>query len=53
MKTDLNMLLSCHQNEGQNWDLKMGNRSFENVPQFKYFGRTVRNKNFIEKEIKE
>jgi hypothetical protein len=25
------MLLSHHQNEGQNWDIKIANRSFENV----------------------
>jgi hypothetical protein len=30
------MLLSCHQNAGQNNDIKIRNRSFENVTQFKY-----------------
>jgi hypothetical protein len=30
------MLLSCHQNVGQNWDIKIANRSFENVSQFRY-----------------
>jgi hypothetical protein len=25
------MLLFCHQNVGQNWDIKIANRSFENV----------------------
>jgi hypothetical protein len=30
------MLLSRHQNVGQNWDIKMANRSLENVSQFKY-----------------
>jgi hypothetical protein len=30
------MLLSHHQNVGQNWDIKIANRSFENVSQFKY-----------------
>jgi hypothetical protein len=29
------MLLSRHQNVGQNRDIKIGNRSFENVSQFK------------------
>jgi hypothetical protein len=24
---------------GQNWGIKIANRSFENVPQFKYLGR--------------
>jgi hypothetical protein len=29
------MLLSCHQNVGQNQGIKIENRSFENVSQFK------------------
>jgi putative IMPACT (imprinted ancient) family translation regulator len=29
-------LLSRHQNVGQNHDIKIANRSFENVSQFKY-----------------
>jgi hypothetical protein len=37
------MLLSRHQNVGQNWDIKTANRSFENVSQFKYLGATVTN----------
>jgi hypothetical protein len=35
------MLLSRHQNVGQNRDVKIVNRSFENVSQFKYLGTTV------------
>jgi hypothetical protein len=35
------MLVSRDQNAGQNRDIKIGNRSFENVSQFKYFGTTV------------
>jgi hypothetical protein len=46
------MLLSCHQNAGQNWDIKMANRSFENVSQFKYLGMIVTNQNLIQEEIK-
>jgi hypothetical protein len=34
------MLLSRHQNAGQNHDMKMTNRSFDNVAQFKYLGMT-------------
>jgi hypothetical protein len=30
------MLLSCHQNAGQNHNIKIGDISFENVAQFKY-----------------
>jgi hypothetical protein len=46
------MLLSCHQNAGQNRDIKKVNRSFENVAQFKYLGMTVTNQNLIQEEIK-
>jgi hypothetical protein len=45
------MLLSRHQNAGQNHDIKIANRSFENVSQFKYLGTTIRNENMIQKEI--
>jgi hypothetical protein len=46
------MLESHDQNAGQNQDMKIGNRSFENVPQFKYLGMTVTNQNLIQEEIK-
>jgi hypothetical protein len=46
------MLLSCKQNADQNLDIKLENRSFENMAQFKYFGTTVTNTNFIQEEIK-
>jgi hypothetical protein len=39
------MLLSRHQNAGQNRDIKIANRLFENVSQFRYLGTTVTNKN--------
>jgi hypothetical protein len=35
------MLLSCHQNAGQNWDIQIANRLSENVSQFKYLGMPV------------
>jgi hypothetical protein len=35
------ILLSRHQNVGQNRDIKIANRSFENASQFKYLGMTV------------
>jgi hypothetical protein len=41
------MLLSCHQNAGQNHDIKIGNRCLEKVAQFKYVGMTVTPKNVI------
>jgi hypothetical protein len=46
------MLLSCQQNVGQNRDMKIANRSFENVSQFKYLGTTVTNQKLIQEEIK-
>jgi hypothetical protein len=46
------MLLSRQQNVGQNWDIKIANRSFENASQFKYLGMTVTNQNLIQEEIK-
>jgi hypothetical protein len=36
------ILLSRHQNVGQNRDIKIANRSFENVSQFNYLGRQFR-----------
>jgi hypothetical protein len=42
------MLLSRHQNVGQNWDIKKANKLFGNVPQFKYLGTTVTNQNLIQ-----
>jgi coproporphyrinogen III oxidase-like Fe-S oxidoreductase len=46
------MSLSFHQNVGQNRDLKIANRSFENLSQSKYLGTTVTNQNLIQEEIK-
>jgi hypothetical protein len=38
------MLLSRHQNARQNHDIKIANRCFENVAQFRYLGMTIRKK---------
>jgi hypothetical protein len=46
------MLLFCHQNAGQNHDLKVANRCLENVAQFRYSGTTVTDQNLIQEEIK-
>jgi hypothetical protein len=46
------MLLSRHQNAGQNHDIKIANRCLENVAQFRYSGKTVTNENLILEEIK-
>jgi ribosomal protein S2 len=45
------MLLSCHQNAGQNHDIKIANRCFENVAQFRYLGTTITNQSLIQEEI--
>jgi hypothetical protein len=36
----------------QNREIKVGNRCFENVPQFRYLEMTITNQNMIEEEIK-
>jgi hypothetical protein len=41
------MLLSHHQDAGQNHNINIANRSFENVAQFRYLGMTVTNQNLI------
>jgi hypothetical protein len=46
------MVVSRHQNVGQNHNLLTVNKSFENVAKFKYLGTTVTNKNFIREEVK-
>jgi hypothetical protein len=46
------MLLSCHQNAGQNYNIKIANRCFENVAQFRYLGMTITDQNLIQEKIK-
>jgi hypothetical protein len=45
------MFLSRHQNIGQNHDIKIAGRCFENVAQFTYLGTTITNQNLIQEEI--
>jgi hypothetical protein len=45
------MIVSCHQNSGQNRNIRTANDSFENVAKFKYFGMTITNQNDIHDEI--
>jgi hypothetical protein len=40
-----------YQNAGQNHDVKIGSRSFENVAQFRYLGTTITNQNLIQEKI--
>jgi hypothetical protein len=46
------LLVSRDQNAGQNREIKIGNRLFENVSQFKYLGTTVTSENLIQGELK-
>jgi hypothetical protein len=46
------MLLSHHKNEGQNHDIKIANRCFENVAQFRYLGMAVINQNLVQEDIR-
>jgi hypothetical protein len=52
LEINVEKLLSVRQNVGQNRDIKIANRLFENVSQLKYLGTTVRNQNLFQEEIK-
>jgi hypothetical protein len=45
------ILLFHHHNAGKNHDMKINDRSFENMAQFKYLGTTVTNQNLIQEAI--
>jgi hypothetical protein len=45
--------ICCRQNGGQNHNIKIANRSLENVAQLKSLGISVTNQNLIQEEIKE
>jgi hypothetical protein len=44
--------MSRHPNSGQNQNIRIANKSFENVTKFKYMGTTLTNQNDIHDEIK-
>jgi hypothetical protein len=44
------VLMSHHQNAGKNHNIKIANRSFENVAVFRYLGMTITNQNLIHEE---
>jgi hypothetical protein len=46
------ILLSHHQNSGENHDMKVANICFDNGAQIKYLGTRVTNQNLIQEEIK-
>jgi hypothetical protein len=46
------MVMSEDQNAGQNGNIQVGNKSFETVQQFKYFGTTLMNQKSIHEKVK-
>ena len=46
------MVRSRDQNTGRSHTIKINYRSFERVEEFKYFGTTLMNHNYIQEEIK-
>jgi hypothetical protein len=46
------MLMSCHQNAGQNHNIQIAKISYGNVALLKYLLTTVTNKNLIQEAIK-
>jgi hypothetical protein len=46
------MVMSRNQNAGHNHNIKVHNKSFERVEEFKYLGATLTNRNSIQEEIK-
>jgi hypothetical protein len=46
------MFVFYHENAGQNQDIKITNKLFENVSHFSYWGMTVTTQNLIQTEIK-
>jgi hypothetical protein len=47
------MIMSRHQNSGQNQNIKTANELFESVAKFKYTGKTLTNQNNIHDEDQE
>jgi hypothetical protein len=46
------MVMSRNQNTGKNHNIKVDNKPFESLEQFKYLGTTLTNRNSIQEEIK-
>jgi hypothetical protein len=46
------MVVSCHDNVGQSYNLRTANKSSKNVAKFEYVGTTVTNQNCVNEDIK-
>jgi hypothetical protein len=46
------MFMSCHQTAGQSNYIRVANKSFEKVVNFKYLGPTLTDQNYIHEEIR-
>ena len=46
------MVMSRDQNAGRSQSMKIDNRSFERVEEFKYLGKALTKQNYIQEEIK-
>jgi hypothetical protein len=46
------MLMSCYQNSGQRYSMKLVNRSFEDVAKFRYLVTTLTDQNCMHEKIK-
>jgi hypothetical protein len=46
------MLISHHENAGQNHNIKIANRSFENMAKFNYLGKIITDQNVFHGKIK-
>jgi hypothetical protein len=46
------MLPSRYQDAGQNHDIKVAHRTFDNLAQFEYLETTITNQNLIQEKIK-
>jgi len=44
--------MSCEQNAGQNYKIKIGNKYCENVVKFRYLGATIMKQNYILEQTK-
>jgi hypothetical protein len=44
--------MPCFQNAGQNRNINIGNKPFENAAKFKHYGETLTNKSFIQKKLR-